>query len=73
MAVTSEAFIREVTLGGRRLHVTRTTWRGKPGASYDLEDAESGEVLTTEESFGRDPSDTEIRAVLAARFGDPRP
>lgn len=73
MAVTSEAFIREVAVGGRRVHVTRTTWRGKPGASYDLEDAESGQVLTSEESFGHDPSDTDIRAAVAAWRGDPGP
>jgi hypothetical protein len=75
--ITSERIVGEHTVGGRRVNVVETTWRGKPGRSYDLVDAETGETLTVDESFDAYPSDAQIAdaweaslAVFAVRTGD---
>jgi hypothetical protein len=56
MAVTTEAGCGDHVVLGRLVTVTRVTWRGKPGAAYDLTDTETGETITAEGSFGGYPT-----------------
>lgn len=60
MAVTTEVVIGEHLIRDRRVEVTRITWRGRPGVAYDLYDADTGDCLTEEESFGGYPSEEQM-------------
>ncbi len=66
MSATTETVVGEHVVGGRRVNVVRVTWRGQDGASYDLQDAETGECLTEAESFDRYPTAGQIASVLAS-------
>jgi hypothetical protein len=57
---------------GRRIHLQRITWTGSPVLSFDLIDADTGDLLTWYESFGHYPTLDDIRHVLAhPQTGDP--
>ena len=66
MSVTTGTVVGERLIGGRRVNVVRVTWRGEDGASYDVEDAVTGECLTEDESFDRFPAEEQIASVVAS-------
>ncbi|MFI6884000.1 hypothetical protein [Streptosporangium canum] len=61
--ISSEKIVGEHTTDGRPVQVQQTVW-ADGGLSYDLIDANTGNSLTTEESFATYPSDNQMKAVL---------
>ncbi|MEU9837466.1 hypothetical protein AB0D67_38525 [Streptosporangium sp. NPDC048047] len=70
--ISSTKIVGEHTIDGRPVQVQQTVWAGG-GLSYDLIDADTGNILTMEESFGAYPPESQMRAVLNSRAGTPGP
>ncbi|MEO3976712.1 hypothetical protein [Streptomyces sp. CAU 1734] len=62
--VVSEQHAGQYVIDGRRVDVTRLTWRDAKGLSYDITDAETGELLR-DESFDEYPTEAQVREALA--------
>ncbi|MEV7157203.1 hypothetical protein AB0N77_21685 [Streptomyces misionensis] len=60
----SEKVVGEYVVDGRRVEVTRLVWRDAAGLSYDITDAETGELLR-DESFDEYPTEEQVREALA--------
>lgn len=63
--VISERPAGEYVIDGRRVEVTRLAWRDADGLSYDITDAETGDLLR-DESFDEYPTEEQVREALAA-------
>ncbi|MFD8565153.1 hypothetical protein ACFV1N_48485 [Streptosporangium canum] len=70
--ISSEKTVGEHTIDGRPVQVQRIVW-ADGGLSYGLIDANTGTVLTTEESFDTYPSDSQMKAVLDSPVGTSAP
>ncbi|MEW1548361.1 hypothetical protein [Streptomyces tsukubensis] len=62
--VESEHIVGEHTVRGRRLKVHRLTWTNHPGLSFDVTDAETGDLLTEAESFDDYPTTEQLDALV---------
>ncbi|MEZ0076322.1 hypothetical protein [Planotetraspora sp. GP83] len=70
--ITTERNVGEHTVHGRRVHIIEITWRGKDGRSYDIQDAETGDTLTMQESFDAYPTPEQMADVVAECYGTGR-
>ncbi|MFI7049063.1 hypothetical protein [Streptosporangium sandarakinum] len=70
--ISSEKIVGEHTVDGRPVQVQQVVW-ADGGLGYDLIDADTGNVLTTEESFSAYPSESQMKAVLSSLAGTPGP
>ncbi|MFE8940995.1 hypothetical protein ACFYNX_26360 [Streptomyces sp. NPDC007872] len=66
MSNTSEQMVGEHTIHGRRVEVHRLTWKNHPGLSYEVIDAETGALLTMDESFDDYPTEEQLATVVEA-------
>ncbi len=62
--VVSEKLVGEYVIDGRRVEITRLVWRDAAGLSYDITDAETGDLLR-DESFDEHPTEEQVRDALA--------
>lgn len=60
----TEKVIGRHDIGGRPLAVQITTWAGIDGASYDLLDGDTLDLLTENESLDAYPTEKQMRAIL---------
>lgn len=59
----SEKLVGEYVIDGRRVEITRLAWRDATGLSYDITDAETGDLLR-DESFDEYPTEEQVREAL---------
>lgn len=62
--VISEKPVGEYVIDGRHVEITRLVWRDTAGLSYDITDAETGDLLR-DESFDEHPTEEQVRDALA--------
>ncbi|MFJ5635010.1 hypothetical protein ACIQF5_20525 [Streptomyces goshikiensis] len=65
--IASEHIVGEHTIHDRPVEVHRLTWKNHPGLSYDVIDTETGDLLTTDESFDTYPTLQQLTTVVEAR------
>ncbi|WP_327309710.1 hypothetical protein OG730_41545 (plasmid) [Streptomyces sp. NBC_01298] len=64
--IASEHTVGEHTIHGRRVEVHRLTWKDHPGLSFEVIDAETGDLLTETESFDDYPTEEQLTALVEA-------
>ncbi|MEV6676238.1 hypothetical protein AB0N09_05125 [Streptomyces erythrochromogenes] len=62
--IASEHIVGEHTVHGRRVEVHRLTWKNHPALSFEVIDAETGDLLTEDESFDQYPTMQQLEAVV---------